>query len=259
MLAELSAIVIDVGKLLLKWRAAGQFAGRWEGPHQFKAQADLMAHEALTSRLSKLAPTIPIISEENPNSWLKERPEHYWLIDPIDGTASFVKGYPGFVTQVALMENGIPVMAVVWAPVLNLLYVAEKYKGASLNGSKLIVKTCFPPEKLIDNYPEPQGIALSAFKELGFQKYIESGSISLKICRVADGTADLFFKTVVVKDWDLAAPHLVIAEMGGCMSDIQGQPITYNGSFEKIGLIAAPQENTFRMFLNWYSKVQERS
>ena len=170
MLAELSEIVTDVGKLLLKWRAAGQFDGRWEGPHQFKAQADLLAHEALTSKLFKLAPSIPIISEENPDSWLKERPERYWLIDPIDGTASFVQGYQGFVTQVALMENGAPVLAVVWAPVLNLLYVAEKHKGASLNGSKLIVKTCFPPEKLIDNFPEPQGITLSAFTELGFKK-----------------------------------------------------------------------------------------
>ncbi len=259
MLAELSEIVTEVGKLLLKWRCAGQFDGRWEGPHQFKAQADLMAHEALTSKLSRLTPAVPIISEENPDSWSKERPERYWLIDPIDGTASFVQGYSGFVTQAALMENGTPVMAVVCAPVMNLLYVAERNKGVTLNGMRLIVRKGLLAEKLIDNFPEPRGIALSVFKELGFRKYIESGSISLKICRVADGSADLFFKTVAVKDWDLAAPHLVIAEMGGQLSDIHGQPITYNGSFEKMGLIATSYENTFRMFLDWYSKVQERS
>jgi 3'(2'), 5'-bisphosphate nucleotidase len=258
MLAELTEIVGEVGELLLSWRAAGRFDGRWEGPHQFKAQADLMAHEALTSRLSGLAPAIPIMSEENPESWSKKRPDRYWLIDPLDGTASFVQGYPGFVTQVALMENGTPILAAVYAPVLKLMYVAERSKGAFVNGERLIVQNNFPADKLIDNFPEPRGITLSAFTELGFRKYIESGSISLKICRVADGTADFFFKTVVVRDWDLAAPHLVISEMGGYLSDVHGQPIIYNEVFEKSGLIAASQRNTFCMFLDWYSKVQKR-
>jgi len=259
MRTELSKIVTEVGFLLLKWRADGRFEGRWEGPHQFKAQVDLMAHEALTNRLSELAPDIPVISEENPASWLNVRPERYWLIDPIDGTASFVRGYPGFVTQVALMERGVPVLAVVWAPALSLLYVAERNKGVSLNDAKFLVKAGFPAEKLIDNFPEPQGIVLSAFKELGFQKYIECGSISLKICRVADGTADLFFKTVTVKDWDVAAPHLIIAEAGGYLSDIHGQAVSYSGVFEKAGLIAASRENTFRTFLDWYSKMERKS
>ena len=257
MLAELVEIVAEAGELLVKWRTAGRFDGRWEGPHQFKAQADLMAHEALTIKLSSLAPTIPIISEENPDSWVMERPDRYWLIDPIDGTASFIQGYSGFVTQVALIENGVAVMAVVLAPVLNLMYVAEKNKGVLLNGEKLIVKTVFPAENLIDNFPEPTGITLLAFKELGFRKYLESGSISLKICRVADGTADLFFKNIAVKDWDIAAPQLIIEEMGGYLSDIHGRPFTYNGSFEKMGLIAALNENTHRMFFDWYSKVRE--
>lgn len=259
MLAELAKIVTEVGSLLLKWRADGRFEGQWEGPHQFKAQADLMTHDALTNRLSALAPDIPIISEENPVSWSSIRPERYWLIDPIDGTASFVRGYPGFVTQVALMEKGVPVLAVIWAPVLNLLYIAERNKGAALNGAKLLVKAGFPAEKLIDNFPEPRGIVLAAFKELGFHKYIECGSISLKICRVADGTADLFFKTVTVKDWDVAAPHLIIAEAGGYLSDIHGQAVLYSGVFEKAGLIAASQESTFNMFLDWYSKMGEKA
>jgi len=222
----------------MEWRHSGQLSGNWEGPHQFKAVADGLAHEALTVRLNKLSPGLPIISEENPKSWQDRRPERYWLIDPIDGTASFVQGYPGFVTQVALMINNAPSLAAIYAPAHKQLYTGERANGAFLNGRPLAVRQG-TAATLIDNFPEPRGAAQSVYESLHLSRYIECGSIALKICRVADGTADLFFKDVPVRDWDLAAPQLILEEAGGVLTDSQGQKIPYTRDFERPGVAVA--------------------
>ena len=94
MIGPLAHIVQEVGASLLAWRAADITDGHWDGA-QFKARADKMAHQALSELLLKLTPRIPIISEEDPGSLVKERPARYWLIDPIDGTASFVTDFRG--------------------------------------------------------------------------------------------------------------------------------------------------------------------
>ena len=193
MIEKLSKIVKDVGCLLIEWRDSRVFNGTWVG-QQFKAEVDQMAHSALTERLGRIAPDIPIISEEDKTSLVGKRPKRYWIIDPIDGTASFVNGYNGFVTQVALIENHRPSMAVIYAPLLGLLYTAERGKGSFLNSENLHITPGREPNILIDNYPEPRGITYNLYKELKLSKYIECGSISLKICKVADGTADIFLK-----------------------------------------------------------------
>ena len=92
---------------------------------------------------------------------------------------------------------------------------------------------------LTDNYPEPRGIARRLVDGLPCTGYLESGSIGMKICRVAHGEADLFVKDVVLRDWDLAPGHLILSEAGGCMADLQGRPPAYVGSLEKRGGIVA--------------------
>lgn len=252
MLDELIAILDDVGASLLGWRARGQTGGRWEGT-QFKAEADARAHEALSLRLHRLSPEIPVVSEENASSWAEPRPDRYWLIDPIDGTASFAQGYDGFVTQAALMEGSEPVLAVIRAPALDLTFAAQKGKGAHVNGVPLRRTKVHPPLVLIDNYPEPRGTARDMFRELGLRRYVECGSISLKICKVAQGEADLFFKDVPVRDWDLAAPHLVLREAGGVMTDIRGREFRYVGAYEREGLVAASCAEAVQKVVSWFA------
>ncbi len=249
---DLARAVTEVGALLLELRAAGRTEGRWEGT-QFKAEADLLAHRELKRRLEALS-KIPVLSEEDAASQARERPERYWLIDPIDGTASFVGGFDGFVTQAALLEAGSPRLAAVCAPALQRLYVAEKGRGATLNGKALALSRKGAPEILIDNCPQPRGSASRLFRDLGFKSYLESGSIGLKICRVADGGADVFFKDVVVRDWDVAAPELVLEEAGGCLVELDGAEFPYRGGFEHPGLIAARSREIARAVLDWRAK-----
>lgn len=227
-----------VGRALIEWRAQGADRGTWHGS-QFKADADQRAHEALVDALGSLAPGCAVLSEEGDFPATGRRPDEYFLIDPLDGTASYAHGYSGFVTQVAFMSGGAPQVAAIRAPELDATWVAERGRGAFLNGTRLRARAPRERTIIIDNYPDARGAAARVLHGLPGTSYLECGSIGLKICRVADGTADLFVKDVVVRDWDVAPADLVLSEAGGCLTDVAGARFDYSGSPEKRGLIAA--------------------
>ena len=207
---------------------------------QFKSEADTMAEKIILNSLRKITPNLPIMTEEDVGSHTLNRDARYWLVDPLDGTASYCEGYSGFVTQIALMDNHVPVLSAVYAPVSDCMYIAELASGARLNGQSLKVNSSVSEIRLIDNYPEPRGIAQQITRSSRDAKYIESGSIGLKICKVADGTANLFVKDVIVRDWDLAPGHLILSEAGGNFRDLNGNKIKYSGEVEQQnGIIAA--------------------
>jgi 3'-phosphoadenosine 5'-phosphosulfate (PAPS) 3'-phosphatase len=236
---DMQYLLRDVGTVLKKMQARGVVDGLWQGT-QFKSEADLLAAHMLSKGLALLTPGIHIVSEEDVTTHSKARPSRYWIIDPIDGTASFCGGFSGYVTQMALMEAGRPALGGVYAPSLDLMYVAEKASGSTVNGDRLAVKTDDTNLMLTDNYPKPQGIAKLIYEKLQCVGYLESGSIGLKICRVADGNADIFVKDVVFRDWDISPGHLVLLEAGGLLTDLNGCQIAYQDDYEKSGgMIAA--------------------
>lgn len=257
MIDALLPLVREVGAALLRWRDSGGTAGHWEGT-QFHAQADAWAHRSLCDGLARIAPDIPVVSEEAPEpetnsgSDVLPGPERYWIVDPIDGTASYAGGFPGFVTQLALIENGKPSLALAFAPAHAELFVAERGRGAFRNDVRLRTQASDSPV-LVDNTPEPRGIAADLYRDLSFAGYLESGSIGLKICRVADGGADLFFKAVSARDWDLAAPQLILEEAGGCLFDADGQPIRYGRAGRRhAGIVAAANAALARRVVSWH-------
>ena len=226
-----------VGAKILECREQGNIGGKWEDT-QFKAEADLIADECLRGELRRIA-DMPIVSEEDVTSQSVDRPVEYWLIDPIDGTASFAQGFSWFVSQAAWIRCGQPWLAAVYAPALKRLYIAEQGKGATVNGQPISVRACSRQQlTLVDNYPQPRGVAERMFRDLQCAKYLESGSIGLKICLVAEGAADIFVKDVYLRDWDVAAPHLVLQEAGGVLTQFRGQAFDYQGGYEKRGLVA---------------------
>ena len=256
MIERLSTLVRAAGNELLALRRSASAQGTWLGS-QLKTPADDALHRFLSTGLREIAPDIPVISEEDAASHARHRPERYWLIDPIDGTASFSGGFDGFVTQVALMEQSRPSLAAVYAPVPDLLYRAVSGSGATLNGNRLRVRPAPDRKVLIDNYPEPRGIAKAVYLALGCTGYVESGSIALKICRIADGTADIFFKSHTVRDWDVAPGELVLSEAGGCLSDLRGNPFQYVGGFDKNGVVAAHSAALARTAISCHDSVRQ--
>lgn len=250
-----AAVVEDLlrrcGDELLSLRQAGNVRGEWKG-EQYKAEADLIAHNFLVDGLQTEFPDIPIVSEEDEDS-LAEQADDYFIIDPIDGTASFAEGFPGWVSQIAYVRQQVPILAGIYAPASGEYFEAIRGKGAFCNRRRLQVGgTEAGMATIIDNYPEPRGLALDAMRGLGISHYLESGSIGLKICRIADGSADLFIKDMMPRDWDIAAPMLILKEAGGILVDLQGQePRLGIGSRHHSGLIATRSQRMLNEVAAW--------
>ena len=240
------------GEILIDLYRNGKTSGIWVGD-QFKADADRIAHDFLSNQIHSAFPNIPVVSEEDDRS-IEKKHNEYFIIDPIDGTASFAHGFSGWVTQIAYVKNEIPVLSGIYAPVSDEYFEAEKNHGAYCNKQQLEI--CGTRDKIraiIDNYPQPKGITLEILNDLNISSYIESGSIALKICRIADNTADLFFKEIEPKDWDLAAPKLILEEAGGILSDANGSKIKLGqGNRHHHGLIATKNMAMLEKVATWY-------
>lgn len=228
----------EVGAALRRWSAEGRFAGTRLGT-QFKADVDRWAHEGWCAALQRIAPGSTILSEEDEASHAAPAEGAYWVVDPLDGTASFVEGFAGWVTQAAWLEQHRPVLSVVYAPETDELFHARSGAGAYRNGQRLERIPADRPRSLIDNYPQPRGIAADLLTAFEIPRYLESGSLGLKICRVAHGHADLFVKDVPVKSWDLAPADLILAESGGRLTTLAGRPPDYAAGVTHGGLVAA--------------------
>lgn len=250
---NIERILRDCGAMLLDCLAAGRTEGEWSGA-QFKAEADFLAHNFLVAALSRAFPRVPIVSEEDEIGAGLCSGDHF-IIDPIDGTASFAHGFAGWVTQVAYVSDGLPIMAGIYAPASDEYFSAVRKGGAYCNGRRLSVAPAKDTaESLIDNYPEPHGIALELSQALHIPKYMESGSIALKICRIADRSADLFVKDMAPRDWDVAAPMLVLVEAGGILTNTEGAPLQLGRPGRRHqGLIAAANPCIAEHVLTWFA------
>ena len=254
LIKEVENIARSLGEKILQLRDNGPIDGIWIG-NQLKTDADMMAHQFLAHELPKIKDDIPVISEESDLGKDGKRPDVYWLIDPIDGTASYANGFDGFTIHISLMDNLKATMAVVYAPALNEMFTAELGLGAYCNDKPLHIIKNKKIRSLIDNYPEPRGTAEYLCNELGIESYIECGGIGLKICRVADNSADLFVKTVPVRDWDVAAPELILKEAGGELFTSDGSEFLYRDSYEKFGIIAGPSKESVEEIILLVNKV----
>lgn len=249
--ARLEELLRRCGNMLLELSAMEKTSGEWEGG-QFKAAADQTAHAFLVRELQTAFPGIPVVSEEDESANVILDEDHF-IIDPIDGTASFAHGFSGWVTQAAYIRKQQPILAGVYAPASDEYFSATRDQGAYCNARRLKLEAgTRRPRSIIDNYPEPRGIAQEAVEALAIRSYVESGSIALKICRIADGSADLFIKHMTPRDWDIAAPSLVLEEAGGVLTDIEEKPLRIGLAGRRHqGLIATCNAEMLRVVMAW--------
>jgi 3'(2'), 5'-bisphosphate nucleotidase len=198
-------------------------------------EADMAAHAYLAEELASLVPEYPLISEEDKIAPFAERRcwQRYWLVDPLDGTREFVKRNGEFTVNVALIENGEPVIGVIHAPLLNTCYYACRGQGAWRQEGTMppvdmqVRQRCASPVVVAGGVPH-KGSKLSQFLDrLGPHIHIRVGS-SLKSCLVADGRVDIYARFGPTSEWDTAAAQCIVEESGGHMTDLQLQPLRYN-------------------------------
>ena len=251
-------LIESVGDYVLNWRN-NQEARQIYSDAEFKTEADQRAHNMLCQGLNDLFPGTSIISEEDKFTFVR-RPDEYWLIDPIDGTASWYHGYDGFVTQAAYIKNEIPIFGVIYAPALSKRWIGIKDIGAYLNGIKLPKLNSIDRMTFIDNTKEPHGITKDVMLSLAATEYVECGSLGLKSVMVADGTVDIFIKDVFVRDWDLAPASVILNEVGGCLVQGNGEAYIFSGKIlKKNGFIVARDADLSMMGMNAYKKCKVRS
>lgn len=207
--------------------------------------ADERAEEMILSALARLTPEIPVVAEEAFSAGkIPELGNHYWLVDPLDGTKEFVNRNGEFTVNIALVEAGNPILGVVLAPAQGRLFAGHVGKGAFLKSrfEHKSIKCRIPPAEgltVIASRSHSNPTALETFlsgRKIAVLKNIGS---SLKFCMVASGEADIYPRFGRTMEWDTAAGHAILSAAGGRVTDMAGNPLIYGkGDFSNPYFVA---------------------
>ena len=182
--------------------------------------ADKKANDIIEDGLNKLSVSFPILSEEGDDIPYEDRKhwEYFWLIDPLDGTKEFVKKNDEFTVNMALIHKDTPVLGVVYAPALDICYWAKQGKGAFKDGQRLPIKTVNQRNtyKIVASrsHMSDETQAFIDAIDTSKEKELISIGISLKICLVAEGEADIYPRLGPTMEWDTGAAHAIVNETG---------------------------------------------
>lgn len=198
-------------------------------------EADLASHRCIVDALSSLTPEIPILSEESADIPWSQRSQWqtYWLIDPLDGTKEFIKRNGEFTINIALINEGKPVFGSVYAPVLEQLYFGGEGLGAwkqSKSGKNNIGVSSSPEEpiRVVGSRSHQSDDMKGYLEQFSSFELVPMGS-SLKICLVAEGSADIYPRLGPTSEWDTAAAHAVLTAAGGsCFIYENDEELMYN-------------------------------
>jgi myo-inositol-1(or 4)-monophosphatase len=201
------------------------------------SEGDIAVNDLLRTRLADLLPGAGWLSEET-----VELPDRAlplaWVVDPIDGTRAYIAGRADWSISVALVEEGRPRLAALFAPASEEMFLAMHGEGAALNGVRIVATS---------------GATLASAKLAGPKRYLEKlaaldptilpqprvPSLALRIARVAQGDLDAAFASPGSHDWDLAAADLLVHEAGGLFTDFYSQPLRYNARHVAHGALLA--------------------
>jgi 3'(2'), 5'-bisphosphate nucleotidase len=213
-------------------------------------QADLAADAIIIDGLKRLRPDVPIVSEERVDRATGPYLASFFIVDPLDGTKEFIAGHDDYTVNVALVTNSRPLLGVIAAPALGLLW--RGVVGIGAERMKLSLDTA---ERQASRAPisvrrcgdDPWIAAVSrshldgrtdAFiRQRGGATRVPIGS-ALKFCRVAEGAADVYPRLSAISEWDIAAGHAIVEAAGGIVVDSHGQPLSFG---QRKGEFAVPE------------------
>ncbi len=207
-------------------------------------EADMAADRIIAEGLAKLIPEVPVLSEERTH--LAQRPytQSFFLIDPLDGTQEFIAGRDEFTINIALVTHGAPVLGIIGAPALGLIW-----RGVVGHGAERLLVTKDAHARAaqpIKTRPHPgRGgawiVAVSrSHMDTRTQAFIAArpGAIrqvlgsAIKFCRVAEGGADIYPRLSPTSEWDVAAGHALVSAAGGKITDSKGAALRFGEAHE---------------------------
>lgn len=200
----------------------------YKGEIDIVTAADHAAEAAVLERLNGAFPEFGILAEESGISGATNGSETRWVVDPIDGTTNFATGNPHVCVSIALERAGKVILGVVYDPMLDELFIAERGNGAHLNGEKLRVSptSVFLQSMLATGFPYDINNRSENLERFQYFTHLtravrRAGAAALDLCYVAAGRYDGFWEAGL-KPWDSAAGSLMVTEAGGRVTDYNG-------------------------------------
>lgn len=238
---SISAIVREAGRIVLE-------AGRDKGVHEKSGHQDLVTkydaevQRFLERRLLALLPEAGFLGEEELGEDVHADREYLFIVDPIDGTTNFVKGFPHCGISVGLARRGRMVAGVIYDPYLDELFSAGLGEGAFLNGTPIHVSASGMDDAVSvmgtsPYYRQYADVTFAMGRRL-FERNLDvrrTASAALDLCYVAAGRVDCYFECLL-SPWDYAAGSLILQEAGGIATDLSGAPLRFD---RKCSLAAA--------------------
>jgi myo-inositol-1(or 4)-monophosphatase len=200
---------------------------RHKGPADLVTDLDQRTEDLIASLLREAFPTYGLVGEEGGEQFVSDNPR--WLVDPIDGTVNYIRGYPFFSVSIALERGGEIWVGVVYNPMLDELFVAEKGKGASLNGQPIQVSATASLDQSVLASGFPYDVWTSKTdNSREWRRFLKralslrsDGSAALDLCHVAAGRIDGYWE-LELGPWDMAAGALIVQEAGGSVTQVNG-------------------------------------
>jgi 3'(2'), 5'-bisphosphate nucleotidase len=223
----------EAGDLILGYYGTGLPIVRKEGWEPV-TEADRAADALIAAGLRTHFPGDGLLTEESHDDLTRLGKERVWIVDPLDGTAEFIDGTDEFAVQIALTKQGQPILGVVYQPTGRQLLYAVQGRGAyQVCGDRvrrLHVSAESDPARmcLVASRSHYSDFIEAARQTLGIGEANRMGSLGLKVGLVAQGLCDLYLATTLWKEWDVCAPHILLLEAGGMLTDLRGNQIVYN-------------------------------
>lgn len=233
----LTPIIKNAGKILLDAcdRDTESNVIEKNGDANFVTEYDVKTQEFLMSEIKKAIPSAEFIAEEKDNDPEVLKAEYCLIIDPIDGTTNFIHGYKQSSISVAVFSCGDPLLGAVYDPYLDELFIAERGKGAYLNGRRIKVSDRSVEKAVISYGTSPYYKKELGDKTFGLCKDLfdvaadvrRTGSAAIDLAYLAAGRTDGFFE-FRLSPWDIAAGYVLICEAGGIITDMNGKKIDFS-------------------------------
>ena len=231
---------IEAGGIILNYYKA-DYEIKDKGYHNPVTTADNAADTRLKEILMVARPNYGWLSEETVDSPERLTKDRVWIVDPLDGTKEFIEGVPHFVVSVALVENGNPIVGVLYNPVTAETFTAAKGEGAELNGEKIqcATKDNVGNMVILNSRSETRRGLWTPYDGT-FGELRAIGSVAYKLGLTAAGQADIFASLRPKNEWDICAGNCIINEAGGKLIDLKGNRVVFNREKTLIepGLIA---------------------
>ncbi|MEE9591309.1 MAG: inositol monophosphatase family protein [Thermodesulfobacteriota bacterium] len=223
-------VAMEAGRLL-KENLGHKHTVQYKGDVDLVTEMDRMAEDTIVKRIKKGFPNHGILTEESKEEVSSSG--YRWIIDPLDGTTNYAHGFPIFCISIAFEENGGVLLGVVYDPMLDELFMAEKGKGATLNERPITVSKTADLSSSLLATGFPYDIRTSAKNNLDHfarfslkaQAIRRAGSAALDLSYIACGRFDGFWE-LKLRPWDVAAAAAIIMEAGGKITDFTGKPFS---------------------------------